>query len=262
MRTADYSMTCVAPTVSALLGVPPPAQAKGTAIPEIVADGPAERVAIVAPDALGEYAWGLWRAEMPFLGSLHARHSLALRSVMPSITPVNFAAMVTGTDRQGHGVGSFNDNFACETLFEVVRRAGGQSAGIGIKGYTGCQLLARCSDIGGCVEQHADAAVADKVIATAQTSRPRFLIAQLGVVDDVFHAYGPSSPEVVPMLRETDAILRRLSVALTALGYIMLVLSDHGQHDIPNPTPGGKHGGHGSDSDQDCIVPCTWTRGA
>jgi predicted AlkP superfamily pyrophosphatase or phosphodiesterase len=261
MRTAQYSMTCVAPTVSALLGLPSPAQASGSAIPEIVQGGLAERVAIVAPDALGEYAWGLWQAEMPFLRSLHARHSLALRSVMPSITPVNFAAMVTGTDRQGHGIGSFNDTFACETLFEVVRRAGGQSAGIGIKGYTGCQLLARNSDLGGCVEEHADAAVADKIMELAQASRPRFLIAQLGCVDDVFHAYGPSSPEVRPMLRETDAILRRLAAALTALGYAMLVLSDHGQHDIPDPTPGGKRGGHGSDSDLDCVVPCTWTRG-
>jgi predicted AlkP superfamily pyrophosphatase or phosphodiesterase len=261
MRTADYSMTCVAPTVSALLGLPPPAQATGSAIPEIVRDGRAERVAIVAPDALGEYAWGLWQAEMPFLNSLHARHSLALRSVMPSITPVNFAAMVSGTDRHGHGIGCFNDSFVCETLFDVVRRAGDRSAGIGIKGYTGSQLLARCSDIKGCVEEHADAAVADKVIAIAQADRPRFLIAQLGVVDDVFHAYGPSSPEVVPMLRETDATLQRLAAALTALGYLMLVLSDHGQHGIPNPPPGNKHGGHGSDCDQDCVVPCTWTRG-
>lgn len=261
MRTADYSMTCVAPTVSALLGLPAPAQATGTAIPEILAGGPAERVALVAPDALGEYAWQLWQAEMPFLRSLHARHSLALRSVMPSITPVNFAAMVTGTDREGHGIGSYNDSFLCETLFDVVRRAGGQSAGIGLRGYTGSQLLGRFADLCGRVEEHSDQAVEERIVAMARESRPRFLIAQLGCVDDVFHALGPSNPEVVPMLRETDARYQRLAAALTGLGYVLLVLSDHGQHDIPEAVLGTKHGSHGSDSDQDCVVPCTWTRG-
>jgi len=261
MRTADYSMTCVAPTVSALLGLPVPTQAKGTAIPEIVAGGTAERVAIVAPDALGEYAWGLWQSEMPFLCSLHARHSLAVRSVMPSITPVNFACMVSGTDREGHGVGSFKDNFACETLFDVVRRAGGRSAGIGIRGYTGAELLARFADLHGRVEEHSDEAVTERILKVASEDRPRFLIAQLGCVDDTFHALGPSSPDVVPMLRETDARYRRIAAGLVAAGYMLLIVSDHGQHDVPGAAPGTKRGTHGSDSDQDCVVPCTWTRG-
>lgn len=261
MSTAQYSMTCVAPTVSALLGLPPPAQAVGRAIPEITAAGPAERVAIVAPDALGEYAWGLWRHEMPFLRSLHGRHSLTLRSVMPSITPVNFAAMVTGADRAGHGIGTFNDTFACETLFDVVRRAGGRSAGIGLRGYTGSQLLGRFADICGRVEEHSDEAVAERIAAIVREHRPQFLIAQLGCVDDVFHACGPSSPEVVPMLRETDDRCRRLAETLTAAGYVVLILSDHGQHDVPDPASGARRGSHGTDSDQDCLVPCTWTLG-
>jgi predicted AlkP superfamily pyrophosphatase or phosphodiesterase len=261
MRRADYSMTCVAPTVSALLGLPVPAQAKGTAIRDVVAGGQAERVAVVVPDALGEYAWSLWQEEMPFLRSFHARHSLALRSVMPSITPVNFAAMVTGTDREGHGVGSYNDDFACETLFDVVRRAGGRSAGIGLRGYTGAQLLGRFADLCGRVEEHSDEAVAERVMAIVRESRPQFLIAQLGCVDDTFHAFGPSSPAVVPMLRETDARYQRLAEVLTSAGYLLLVLSDHGQHDVPNPAPGAKCGTHGTDSEQDCVVPFTWVRG-
>lgn len=261
MRTAHYSMTGVAPTVSALLGLPPPASAKGSAIPEILAGGRAERVAIVAPDALGEYAWDLWQSEMPFLQSLHARHSLALRSVMPSITPVNFAAMVTGTDLAGHGIATKELDFTCETLFDVVRRAGGRSAGIGILNYTGCQLLARFSDLPGRVEEHSDAAVEAHIVTVVRHERPEFLIAQLGCVDDVFHAKGPSSAEVVPMLRDTDARYRRLADILTAAGYVLLILSDHGQHDVLNPAPGAKRGTHGTDSDQDCVVPCTWTRG-
>jgi hypothetical protein len=256
-----YSMTCVAPTVSAILGLPAPAQASGAPIPDIVHDlSGCDKVAILAPDAFGEFAWGLWRDEMPYLRSLHAQRSITLRSVLPSITPVNFATMIAGTDRDGHGVHTFKDDFACETLFDVVRRAGGESAGIGLDGYTGAELLARFADIPGNAGQGSDDAVVDTVIAIVEQYAPQFLIAQIGRVDDVFHRYGPSSPLVAPMLQETDARLKKLVGHLAPQGYGVVILADHGQHDIPNAKEGELHGGHGTDSNEDCLVPCTWTR--
>ena len=87
----ELSLTQLAPTVAAILGMPVPHDARHPAIGEIVADlGGAERMAILAPDALGMHPFSLWRHEMPFLDSLHAQHSLVLRAVQPSITPVNF----------------------------------------------------------------------------------------------------------------------------------------------------------------------------
>jgi predicted AlkP superfamily pyrophosphatase or phosphodiesterase len=81
------------------------------------------------------------------------------------------------------------------------------------------------------------------------------MIAQLGRVDDTFHKYGPSSPKVVPMLRETDARLKRLVADLKPLGYAVIILADHGQHDNAGP---GLKGTHGTDVPEDCLVPCTW----
>ena len=60
------------------------------------------------------------------------------------------------------------------------------------------------------------------------------------------------------MLRDTDARLKTLIEHLTPLGYGVIILADHGQHDIPDAKEGEKHGGHGTDSDEDCLVPCTW----
>ena len=254
------SMIDVAPTVSAVLGLAAPARATGTAIREIVDDlAGASKVAIVAPDALGMFAWQQWQDEMPFLKSLHAERRLVLRSVMPSITPVNFATMVSGTDLDGHGVRTYNHDFACETLFDVVRRAAGKSAGIGIEGYTGSKLLGRCADICGNAGDGTDDDVADKVVEIADAHAPEFIIAQLGKVDTVFHRHGPSSPDVVLMLRDTDARLKRLVGHLAPLGYGILILSDHGQHDLDESEPGGKRGGHGEDRPEDRLVPCTWT---
>lgn len=252
-------MMDVAPTVSQVLGLPAPGDAKGTAIPMIVDDlDGVERVAVLAPDAFGWYAWMLWQGEMPFLRSLHADHSLILRAVMPSITPVNFSAMVTGTDLEGHGVRSKEQEFQCETLFDVVRRAGGQSAAIGLEGYTGSKLLARYADLDGTTEPGTDDVIADKVSEIASRARPDFVIAQLGRVDDVFHAFGPSSSEVVPMLRQTDARLERLARHLKPLGYGVIILADHGQHDIVDDPSTTLKGGHGTDRDEDRLVPCTW----
>ncbi len=254
MSQPEYSMMDIAPTVSAVLRLPAPAQAKGAPIREIVADiKGTRRLAILALDALGTFAWNLWRGEMPYLNELHARHSLVLRSVMPSITPVNFATMVTGTDAAGHGANTLNDSFVCETLFDVIRKAKGKSAGVGLHGYTGSELLGRFADIRGDAGNGTDDDVADKILEIADNDQPEFIIAQLGRVDDVFHQYGPSSPSVIPMLQASDERLRRLVAHLQPLGYAILILADHGQHDM---VEGG--GNHGTDSPEDCLTPCTW----
>ena len=259
MATETHSMMDVAPTVSAVLQLPAPAQAKGRPI-QAVAKSMAgrSRVAILALDAFGLFAWNLWKAEMPYLRSLHACHSIILRSVMPSITPVNFATMVTGTDQAGHGIKARTDSFACETLFDAVRRTGNKSAGIGIDDYTGTALLGRHADICGNAGEGSDDTVADKIIEIAGCEAPVFLIAQLGRVDDVFHEYGPSSPEVVPMLRDTDARVLRLVERLGPLGYGVIILADHGQHDAEPGETVSLKGTHGTESPEDCLVPCTW----
>ena len=259
MGNREYSMMDVAPTASAVLQLPAPAHARGSPIPEIAADlAGARGVAVLALDAFGVYAWNLWRAEMPWLDSLHARRSVTLRSVMPSITPVNFATMVTGTDLERHQIHSFRHSFACETLFDVVRKAGGKSAGVGLDGYTGSELLGRFADIRGNAGDGSDDAVAGKTMQIAGDERPVFLIAQFGRVDDVFHEHGPSSPEVVPMLRESDGRMRRVVEHLKPLGYGILILADHGQHDTADPSTGGMRGIHGTGMPEDCLVPCTW----
>ena len=251
-------MTDIAPTVSATLGLAVPSGATGDAIAAVVKGlGRVARMAVVVPDGLGLHAWGLWRDEMPFLRALHAKHSLVISSVMPSITPVNFATMVTGTDAAGHGVGSFNDDFTCETLFDVVRRAGGKSAGIGLEGYTGSELLGRSADVWGNCGHGSDDDIVDTILEIAGGARPEFVIAQLGKVDDVFHQYGPSSASVVPMLQATDRRLNLLAGRLGRLGYGLLILADHGHHDVDEPSLALK-GTHGTDSPEDCLVPCTW----
>lgn len=249
----EYPMTAIAPTVAAVLGWPAPRQAQAEPIGRVVEDlRGSPRVAIVAPDALGRQPFETWCGEMPYLSARHETRSVLLRAIMPTITPVNFAAMVSGATREVHGIGAFTDNFTCETLFDVARSQGASSAGIGQKGWTGSELLGRHADYWGKADSNTDAEVEELALGIAQAQRPDFLIVQVGNTDEVFHRHGPSSPEVVPALREMDARLQRISEGLLDLGYGVLINADHGQHDTLTG------GSHGTDSDADALVPCTW----
>jgi predicted AlkP superfamily pyrophosphatase or phosphodiesterase len=245
-------MTCVAPTVAALLQIPAPAATTGEPIPEVVESlGQCTRVAILAPDALGLFPWTKWRNVTPFLNSMHECHSLRLRSVMPTITPVNFATMISGVPREVHGIGSFKDDFACETLFDVLAAEGLKGAGVGRQGWTGGELLARYAQIGG-VGPGDDDGPLEALVLDAAAQGADFIIAQIGETDKAFHRHGPSSPEVEETVRSMDGVLMRLTTALRGLGYAVLILSDHGQHDTE------KGGSHGTEADEDALVPLTW----
>jgi len=251
-----HSMTCVAPTVAAALSLRQPANSTGEPIDEIVSDlQAAERLAILVPDALGQHQLEYFADAMPFLTSMCERHHVVLEAVMPSVTCVNFATMITGCELDCHGISSKDLDVQCETLFDVLGEARLEGAGCGRPSYTGGQLLARVAQIDGTAALPDDAAVEEAVHRIAHEESPAFIIAQIGGTDDHFHRFGPTSSRMVPKLRETDCRLERMTEDLSAEGYSIMILADHGQHDTGNPERGGTHG---TDSDEDRLVPCTW----
>ncbi len=260
MKIKEYPMTAVAPTVSLIINLPIPKQATGPVIEEIVESlKGAKKIAILAPDALGLLTWEKWKNEMPFFTDLASVNLLALRAVMPSITPVNFATMVSGCDQSDHSIQTYDDCFQCETLFDILRKAGLKSVGIGRKDWTGSRLLGRNADICGTGESGSDEDVERLILEVAKKQSPIFLIAQIGITDNVFHHYGVLSPNVIPFLQEMDNRLRRIVMDLRKFEYGILILSDHGQHDYIRQD-GSTGGTHGTNSDEDCLVPLTWTK--
>ena len=263
MTETVYSILAVAPTVATALGLPIPRAAQHAPLQEVLADlQGVPRLAVLAPDAVGLSVWQHWREQMPFLTSLHAQRHLALRSVPPPVTPVNFAALVTGAPMEVHKVGDRFGKLGCESLFDVVRAAGGLSLGAGQPGFTGGEFLARHADLNGRPGRSGDEAVELLLLRLVRAHQPQYVIAQLGDVDARFHQIGPSAAEAEPVIRATDARLARITAELLALDYGVIILADHGQHDVPIPgEPTRFHGGHdGSAGDIDFLVPCTWTR--
>ncbi len=253
MSVPLYSMIDVAPTLAAIMDVPAPAQSAGEPMAEILdgLDG-GRRCALLAPDALGMHPWSLWKDEMPFFTALVEARHVVLRSVMPTITPVNFATMVTGVEQSVHGIGTYNDKIQCETLFDVLGAQGKQGAAYGQEGCTMGQLIYPIAQAGRRVPRHGDDQIVEALLTDATEVSPDFIITQLVTTDDVFHRFKPSNPEVVPYVRDTDARLKRLVEGLSELEYAVMILADHGQHD------GEERGTHGTDADEDSLVPCTW----
>lgn len=255
-------MKSIAPTAAAILGLEKPAPATEAPVAPILSDLAGSRhLAILAPDALGILPWTLWKNRMPFLSFLHDKHSVLLEAAMPSKTPVNFACMLTGAELAAHGMNTRDMDFKCETLFDVIRRAGGKSAGAGEKRKTADLLLGRYADFAWITECHSSAdAISDLILQGFRRESPMFLIAQYALVDTVFHKYGPSDPAVVPMLEDLDRSLEKLVPGLADSGADIILLADHGQHDVPEPPGGGNRGTHGTDTPEDRLVPCTWVK--
>lgn len=262
-------MKAVAPTCAAVLGLPAPRAAQTGPVPEILDDFGTdnEHLVILAPDALGLYAWNLWKDHMPFLSSLHESRSIILESIMKSDTGTNFGCMLTGAEVDVHGMDNkqkkdLQSRFKCETLFDVIRSSGGESAGCGQKGHCGDVLLSRFADLAWISERGPAATVTDIVVREFGRSKPRFVLAQYGNVDRTFHKLGPSDLDVIPMLKELDAALEKAVSSLAVFDACVIILADHGQHDMDEPNAAGKWGSHGTDREEDRLVPCTWVRGA
>ena len=260
MAAPHYPITAVAPTVAAVLGLRAPREAEAPPLPRVGADlAGVSAVAVLAADAVGLTVWQRWQEEMPFLTALHARRHLVLHAVAPPITPVNFASLVTGASLDGHGVRERTMRLRADSLFDIVAEAGAATAGVGQLNYTGGEFLACHSSLNGRTAVAGDDAVAEMVLRLARDYRPRFLIAQLGEPDTMFHKVGLSSPEVAPVLRETDARLRRMTEELAAQGFGVILLADHGQHEVPaEDEPGRFRGQHDGSVRDDFLIPCTW----
>ena len=250
-------MRSLAPTVCAILGLRAPRSCEAEPLLEVVESmGPSDRLAVVVIDALGVSTWINARIETPALNALANRRLLHLRSVMPTITPVNFATMLTGASSDTHTIRDRSEELKHETIFDTLREKGGSSA-------TAARAL---SSLGILVSPHAD----DPGIAESTTDEEVTRIAlealgrgvvllwvQLLDVDDAGHAYGPQSSRSVAAVKEADARLREIALGAREGGYCLMVLADHGQH---MAVDAGRrvYGTHGTELDDDVYVPLVW----
>jgi predicted AlkP superfamily pyrophosphatase or phosphodiesterase len=252
-----YDMRSLAPTVCGVLGVRPPGSAEAPPFREVVDSmGEMERLAVVVIDAFGVSTWTAARLETPTFNALANRHLLHLRSVMPTITPVNFATMLTGASPEAHMIRDRTEELRLETVFDVLRENGATSATAARALSSLGILISPFADHPGIAESNTD----DEVTTLALEALGKgvaLLWVQLLDVDDEGHAHGPHSIRGIAAAKRADDHLREIAVRAQEEDYGIIVLADHGQHTILKED-GSESGTHGTYSDEDVYVPLVW----
>ena len=262
-----YDLRAIAPTVSKILGVPAPSGSESDPIPEVLDTLPsADRLMVIVLDGFG---WALWERladTVPALGGLAGCHLLRITSVVPCLTYVCLSSMLTGRSPGSHSVASLDDAIRAssateiDTVFDAVRRTGRTTLlAAHKKGVSGLPVD-RFADHTVVVGSEFDAGLYVRVPEIVRAHRPTFGFVHLTDVDEAGHAWGPYSQEVRDAASEMDRRLGGFMLDLAEHGYAIVVLADHGLHEVLEGTPdsGGHLGTHDGSVDEDLTIPLMW----
>lgn len=256
---SEHDMRCVAPTVCRVLGLRPPGQAETGPLEEVVGTMRNQRrLVVVVIDAFGASTWSATRAETPTFNAIARRHLLHLKSVMPTITPVNFATMLTGASPESHGIRDRTEELKLETVFDIMRDEGRSSATAARALSSLGILISPFTERPGIAESNLDEEVCSIAVDRLREGVD-LLWVQLLDVDDAGHMYGPLSPQGVAAAGRDDGLLRRIAAEACRGGYGLMVLADHGQHTVMRDD-GTQGGWHGTEAEEDVSVPFVWCK--
>lgn len=254
------SLAAVAPTICALLGIGPPAAAADPPLAPVVAGlGPTRRLLVLLVDALGVATWRACRDEMPWVSARLERRLIALESVIPCKTPVCFATIATGAPPARHGVRARSDDFAVPSLFASLAQAGRDHVVVGNAHSSTGLLYARYAARARLARSNRDQRVEALAREELEAGRAALIFCQLLAVDNAGHAAGPTSDRSRQAAAATDRRVAALAAACHERGYHLLLLADHGQHDVRQPD-GSVRGTHDGTVRADLVVPCSWWR--
>ena len=168
-------------------------------------------------------------------------------SVFPTITPVNYAAMVSGQTPLYTGIKQRSDhNPICESIFDLATKLGKTSCIVeGDKQILQFSIDQRLHpDLDG--DGGTDNEVFDTALAAIAEGHDLLFVHFHGL-DDISHAHGPKSPEAVNKLIELDNKIANLAANWPGA---IVIASDHGQHD-----DGKGKGVHGEFRAEDILTP-------
>ncbi len=212
-----------------------------------------EHVVIISIDGLRPDA--LAQADTPTLDALQAAgaYSPAGRAVLPSVTLVNHASMLSGMTPEKHGV-DWNEAIPSRgkvkgpTMFSAAHQAGLRTAMVvGKPKFEHLVLPDSVDDY--IYAGFTDRQVVNRALEVIQAGLPDLLFIHLPDVDSAGHATGWMSAAQLLVVSQTDSLISEVIEALEtdhALERtLLLVVSDHG----------GLETWHGGDSPEETTVP-------
>jgi hypothetical protein len=248
------SITDLAPTAAAALGLPAPAEATG----KVLEADAASHVLLLLLDGFGYLRFRQARDEgsVPELSDLG--EPLMGLTTYPPITNVSMASLLTGAPPEVHGVDMRGERKTeTETLLDVVRAAGGQAVAVEGEALP-FNMPGATLKLSG--DRDGNGSTDDNVLANAlmviEAGMPDLLFVHFHGVDDTGHTYGPGSPEQLSAIEEEDGAVGELIEAIPS-DTLVLVVGDHGMHQVQEE---GRLGNHGHLVEEDMLIPVWMTR--
>lgn len=254
-----YEMTRVAAAFTASLGVEPPRMAQPAAEPlaRLLADAfdgrPAQKAVIYNPDAIAQWLYQKYTPEFTEV-TRYTQLALPLRTMMPSVTPVCFATMYTGTAPQIHGIQRYEKPVVrVDSVFDALIRAGKKCAIVSQTGASMSRIfLEREMDYFTDCESDEDAVRLG--IQLIESDRYDFIVIYNGWYDHMMHSTRVEDPEALQVFRDNcrffGEIARAVQRAYAAYDTFLGFATDHGCHDHPDTG----RGTHGTDLPDDLNV--------
>lgn len=250
--TVTFTLTATASPTPTATPAPSPT-ATLTATPTATPVPAIEHVVLISVDGLGPGA--LDRADTPVLDGLRRQgaYSARAQAVLPSVTLVNHASMLSGMKPEKHGItwneldtelGLVNG----PTVFSQASKAGLNTAMVVGKPKLEHLVLPGSVDTF-IYAGFLDVQMVDQALALIEAGLPDILFIHLPDVDSAGHATGWMSQGQLLAISMTDGLIGDIVAALEAGGYaeqtLLIVTSDHG----------GTGKAHGSAAPEDTTIP-------
>jgi predicted AlkP superfamily pyrophosphatase or phosphodiesterase len=208
--------------------------------------GQNQRVMIIYLDGFGfdSYQEAEKLGKIPLMVGLQAEK---VATVYPSITPVAFAAMVTGQTPDITGVRARADHQpACSSIFDLALAQGRKT--FIVEGDK--QIIKLAGEAEFNPDMNGDGSTDDEVFAAALSNMEvDLLLVHFHGIDDACHNSAPHSQEALTVINKTDELVRDLCRMWPGK---VIITADHGQHEVDKD---GKEGNHGDFRASDLFIP-------
>jgi hypothetical protein len=249
----EASITDIAPTVAAVLGLPTPSQATGRAL-----DAPrADHVLLLFLDGLGyvRYTEALEGGLIPYLATLEKPY--VSLTTYPPCTAVSTASLLTGAPPSVHGATQRSiRKTETETLFDAATAAGLRV--VAVEGNA-LSFNLRNAELQLSGDRDGNGSTDDNVLANAlavlEEGMPDLFFVHFHGIDDAGHEYGPGAPEEETTIREVDAAVGQIVEAVPP-GTLVIIFADHGMHRV---NESGRLGNHEYLIERDMFIPIQLT---
>ena len=212
----------------------------------------AERCLFFSPDAVGAKIVDMYKEDTDSLNDIYS-HKIELSSIMPSVTPVCYATMISGTMPELHGIKKYEKfPIDVETIFHALVKKGKKGVIIA-KLESSCEMIFRKAPCDVIVTE-SDEDTHNKALEVIEKDEYDFILVYECGYDDNMHATNPYTEFAKDAMRynikSAKELFEKAKEKWQGKNAFITFSPDHGVHTDPIT----KLGTHGTSLEDDMRI--------